>query len=227
MLARLKVCCIESVEEARLAVQLGASALGLVSAMPSGPGVIDEEAITRIAATVPPGVATFLLTSETSVAAIVDQQRRCRATTIQVCDRLTEGTLADLKGELPGIGVVSVVHVVDDDAVNEAVAAAVEADAILVDSGRPGAAVKELGGTGRVHDWGVSARIREAIAPRPLYLAGGLRPTNVGEAIRAVRPFGLDVCSGVRAGGALNAGLLRAFVEAMAAADSAEAAPSS
>jgi len=227
VLARLKVCCIESVEEARLAVQLGASALGLVSAMPSGPGVIDEEAITRIAATVPPGVATFLLTSETSVAAIVDQQRRCRATTIQVCDRLTEGTLADLKGELPGIGVVSVVHVVDDDAVNEAVAAAVEADAILVDSGRPGAAVKELGGTGRVHDWGVSARIREAIAPRPLYLAGGLRPTNVGEAIRAVRPFGLDVCSGVRAGGALNAGLLRAFVEAMAAADSAEAAPSS
>jgi phosphoribosylanthranilate isomerase len=227
VLARLKVCCIESVEEARLAVQLGASALGLVSAMPSGPGVIDEEAITRIAATVPPGVATFLLTSETSVAAIVDQQRRCGATTIQVCDRLTEGTLADLKGELPGIGVVSVVHVVDDDAVNEAVAAAVEADAILVDSGRPGAAVKELGGTGRVHDWGVSARIREAIAPRPLYLAGGLRPTNVGEAIRAVRPFGLDVCNGVRAGGALNAGLLRAFVEAMAAADSAEAAPSS
>jgi len=223
---RLKVCCIESVEEARLAVHLGASALGLVSAMPSGPGVIDEEAITRIAATVPPGVATFLLTSETSVAAIADQQRRCRTDTIQVCDRLEDGRLADLKAALPGVKVVQVVHVVDDDAVNEVVAAA-EADAILLDSGRPGAAVRELGGTGRVHDWGVSARIREAIAPRPLYLAGGLRPSNVGEAIRAVRPFGLDVCSGVRAGGALNAGLLRAFVEAMSAADSAGVARSS
>jgi len=223
---RLKVCCIESLEEARLAVHLGASALGLVSAMPSGPGVIDEEAITRITATVPPGVATFLLTSETSVAAIVDQQRRCRTDTIQVCDRLEDGRLADLKAALPGVKVVQVVHVVDDDAVNEAVAAA-EADAILLDSGRPGAAVRELGGTGRVHDWGVSARIREAIAPRPLYLAGGLRPSNVGEAIRAVRPFGLDVCSGVRAEGALNAGLLRAFVEAMSAADSAGVARSS
>lgn len=226
MPTRLKVCCIESVEEARLAVRLRASALGLVSAMPSGPGVIDEEAITRIAATVPPGVATFLLTSETSVAAIVDQQRRCRTDTIQVCDRLEDGRLADLKAALPGVKVVQVVHVVDDDAVNEAVAAA-EADAILLDSGRPGAVVRELGGTGRVHDWGVSARIREAIAPRPLYLAGGLRPSNVGEAIRAVRPFGLDVCSGVRAGGALNAGLLRAFVEAMSAADSAGVARSS
>lgn len=226
MPTRLKVCCIESVEEARLAVHLGASALGLVSAMPSGPGVIDEEAITRIAATVPPGVATFLLTSETSVAAIADQQRRCRTDTIQVCDRLEDGRLADLKAALPGVKVVQVVHVVDDDAVNEVVAAA-EADAILLDSGRPGAAVRELGGTGRVHDWGVSARIREAIAPRPLYLAGGLRPSNVGEAIRAVRPFGLDVCSGVRAGGALNAGLLRAFVEAMSAADSAGVARSS
>ena len=226
MPTRLKVCCIESVEEARLAVHLGVCALGLVSAMPSGPGVIDEEAITRIAATVPPGVATFLLTSETSVAAIVDQQRRCRTDTIQVCDRLEDGRLADLKAALPGVKVVQVVHVVDDDAVNEAVAAK-EADTILLDSGRPGAAVRELGGTGRVHDWGVSARIREAIAPRPLYLAGGLRPSNVGEAIRAVRPFGLDVCSGVRAGGALNAGLLRAFVEAMSAADSAGVARSS
>jgi len=216
---RLKVCCIGSVEEAALAVDMGASALGLVSAMPSGPGVIDEEAITRIAATVPPGVATFLLTSETSVAAIVAQQRRCRTNTIQVCDRLQEGSLTDLKAALPGVKVVQVVHVVDGGAVEEAVATAAVADAILLDSGRPGAAVKELGGTGRVHDWSVSARIREAVASTPLYLAGGLRPENVGDAIRAVRPFGVDVCSGVRTEGALGTDLLRAFVGAMARAD--------
>ena len=163
----------------------------------------------------PPGVATFLLTSATSVEAIVAQQRRCGTNTIQVCDRLTEGRLADLKRALPGIGIVQVIHVVDDDAVREAVAAAAEADAILLDSGRPGAAVKELGGTGRVHDWAISARIREAIAPVPLYLAGGLRPDNVDRAIAAVRPFGLDVCSGVRTDGRLDEAVLRRFVAAM------------
>lgn len=219
MPTRLKVCCIESVEEARLAVRLGASALGLVSSMPSGPGVIDEKSIARIAATVPPGVASFLLTSATSVEAIVAQHRRCRTTTIQVVDRLTDGRLADLKAALPGIGIVQVVHVVDDEAVAEAEAAAVDADAILLDSGRPGAPVQELGGTGRVHDWMVSARIRAAIAPVPLYLAGGLRPSNVADAIRAVGPFGIDVCSGVREDGRLDARLLGDFVGAIARAD--------
>jgi phosphoribosylanthranilate isomerase len=221
MPTRLKVCCIGSVEEAGLAIDLGASALGLVSEMPSGPGVVDEETITRIAATVPPGVATFLLTSKTAVADIVDQHRRCRTTTIQVVDRLTDGNLADLKDALPGIGVVQVVHVVDADAVGEAVAAAAHADAILLDSGRPGAAVKELGGTGRVHDWDISLKIREAIAPTPLYLAGGLRPANVAEAITSVRPFGLDVCSGVRTDGHLDAALLGELVKAMTSANAA------
>ncbi|MGD8894825.1 MAG: phosphoribosylanthranilate isomerase [Acidobacteriota bacterium] len=215
MPTRLKVCCIASVAEARLAVRLGASALGLVSSMPSGPGVIGEDAIRRIAETVPPGVATFLLTSSTSVPAVVDQHRRCRTSTIQLCDRLTEGTHADLKAELPGIKIVQVVHVVDGDAVEEAVAVARAADAILLDSGRPGAQVKELGGTGRVHDWTVSAVIRKAVSPVPLYLAGGLKPSNIRDAIRAVRPFGVDVCSGVRIDDRLDEERLRSFVEAM------------
>lgn len=219
-MTHLKVCCIRSVDEARLATRLGASALGLVSAMPSGPGVIDEDTIARIAATVPPRVATFLLTSETSVEAIVAQQRRCGTSTIQVCDRLRDGRLADLKKALPGIGVVQVVHVVDAAAaVPEAVGAAAQADAILLDSGRPAAAVKELGGTGRVHDWTISARIREAIAPTPLYLAGGLRPENVVEALATVRPFGLDVCSGVRTDGHLDEAILGDFVSAIANED--------
>jgi phosphoribosylanthranilate isomerase len=219
MPTRLKVCCIESQDEARLAVALGASALGLVSSMPSGPGVIGEDRIASIAGRVPPGVATFLLTSATSVEEIVTQQRRCRTSTVQVCDRLREGGHAELKDRLPGVKIVQVVHVVDGDAVDEAVDAARDADAILLDSGRPGATVKELGGTGRVHDWAVSAEIREAVAPVPLYLAGGLRPSNAGDAIRAVRPFGIDVCSGVRRDGRLHGDTLLAFVHAIAEAD--------
>src|SRR5919107_2020822 len=84
---RVKVCCIADVAEARLAVRAGADALGLVSAMPSGPGVIGEETIAEVAATVPPPIATFLLTSRQDVAGIVEQQRRCGTNTIQLCDR--------------------------------------------------------------------------------------------------------------------------------------------
>jgi phosphoribosylanthranilate isomerase len=214
---RVKVCCISSPEEARLAVRAGADALGLVSAMPSGPGVIDEDAIAEIASTVPPGVATFLLTSLDDVDAIVAQQRRCRTNTIQLVDRLPAGGHARLRAALPGIGIVQVVHVGGDESVEEAVAVSREVDAILLDSGNQSLAVKELGGTGRVHDWTISRRIREA-APVPIYLAGGLRSENAAEAIARVGPFGLDLCSGVRTEGRLDPSRLDRFFAAVARA---------
>lgn len=186
-----------------MAIRAGASALGLVSAMPSGPGVIEEAAIARIAAGIPPPVATFLLTSLQDAAAIVAQQRRTGASTLQLCDRLTSGSYGDLRRGVPGIGLVQVIHVEGPEALDEAVEVAPRVDAILLDSGRPSLAVKELGGTGRRHDWLVSRRIREAV-PVPMFLAGGLNPENVAEAVDAVGPFGLDVCSGVRTDGALD-----------------------
>ncbi len=180
-----------------MAIAGGASALGLVSAMPSGPGVISEEAITWIVATVPPPIATFLLTSERSAEAIIAQQRRCRTNTLQLCDHLPATVYPRLREELPGIALVQVVHVTGPASVDYAVAAAAHVDALLLDSGIPGLAVKELGGTGRTHDWTLSRRIRDAVGI-PLFLAGGLNPANVAEAIAAVEPFGLDLCSGVR-----------------------------
>lgn len=214
---RLKVCCIQDVEEARLAVRLGASALGLVSAMPSGPGVIAEETIAAVARMVPPPVASFLLTSRQDAAGIVEQQRRTRVSTLHICDRLEWGVHRDLRGALPGIALVQVVHVTGPESVEEAVAVAGEADAILLDSGDQSLAVKELGGTGRRHDWRLSRRIRESV-PVPIFLAGGLRPENVQEAIAEVGPFALDVCSGVRTDGRLDAHKLERFMAAIAAA---------
>ena len=211
---RVKVCCISSIEEARLAVDLGASALGLVSAMPSGPGVITDELIGTIAPAAPPGVATFLLTSQLDADAIVEQQRRARVNTLQVVDRLPTGSHRRLREALPGIALVQVVHVGGEESFDEAVAVASEVDAILLDSGNQGLAVKELGGTGRVHDWAISRRIREAV-PVPLFLAGGLRPENVREAIELVGPYGLDVCSGVRTDGQLDAAKLERFMAAV------------
>ncbi len=211
---RVKICCIQSIEEARLAVEAGASALGLVGAMPSGPGVISEEKIAEIAATVPPPVATFLLTSATRAEAIAAQHRRCRTTALQLCDRLAPSALAALRKALPGIRLVQVVHVTGEASVEEALDTAPHVDALLLDSGNPSLSTKELGGTGRVHDWRLSRRIREA-AGVPVFLAGGLRPENVAEAARTVNPFGLDVCSGVRTGGALDAEKLRRFFAAL------------
>ncbi|HEX8890929.1 MAG TPA: phosphoribosylanthranilate isomerase [Pyrinomonadaceae bacterium] len=212
MKPRVKICCMGSLEEAQLAVSYGANAVGLVSEMPSGPGVISDELAREIAAYVPPAVASFLLTSRQSAASIIEHQRLVRANTLQIVDRLTDGTYKDLREALPGIALVQVIHVQDEESLEEALRVAGEVDAILLDSGNQRLAVKELGGTGRTHDWTISRRIVER-ASVPVFLAGGLKPENVREAIEQVRPFGVDVCSGVRTGGKLDERKLAAFFE--------------
>lgn len=211
MRTRLKVCCIASVDEARRAISYGADALGLVGPMPSGPGPIPLETIAQIAAATPPPVATFLLTSETQPAAIVAQWRQCHTTTVQLTDRVEPEHYAALRTALPGVKLVQVIHVTGPESLAEAKEFADVADALLLDSGNPALAVKELGGTGRVHDWEVSAAICASVAC-PVFLAGGLRPDNIGEAVRTVRPFGVDLCSGVRTAGQLDSEKLAAFV---------------
>jgi len=199
----IKICCIASIEEARLAVSLGASAIGLVSAMPTGPGPIPEDLIARIAAAVPPGVETFLLTSKQDAEGIVEQHRRTKTTTIQIVDDIPFAEYKVLREELPGVTLVQVVHVRDESSIQKSVELSEHVDAILLDSGNPSLAKKELGGTGRVHDWSISRLIRENVGI-PVYLAGGLNAQNVARAIETVRPFSVDVCSGVRTNGKLD-----------------------
>jgi phosphoribosylanthranilate isomerase len=210
-MTRVKICCISSIDEAARAIAHGASALGLVSRMPSGPGVVEEAHIARIIATVPPPIATFLLTSATDAAAIIAQQHHMRPTTLQLVDHLGSDVHRALRDALPGITLVQVVHVEDDSSVEYALAAANTVDALLLDSGRLNAPVKELGGTGRTHDWSLSRRIRDH-AGKPVFLAGGLHAGNVIDAIRAVDPFGLDLCTGVRTDGQLDDAKLAAIM---------------
>ena len=217
MTTRIKICCIATPHEAQLAIDAGASALGLVSAMPSGPGPIGDEQIAAIARVVPPPIATFLLTCRQDAADVAHQVRASGCNTVQICDELTGREYATLRRELPNVRLVQVIHVEGDASIDQALGVAPHVDALLLDSGRPKSAVKELGGTGRVHDWSVSKVIRER-SPVPLFLAGGLNAENVGEAIHAVRPFGVDVCSGVRTGGKLDGGRLARFVAAVHAA---------
>ena len=211
---RVKVCCIASLEEALLAVRYGASALGIVETRPSGPGVIDDDAIPRIATAVPPAVSRFLLTSRQDARAIVEQQRRSRVDTLQLCDRLIDGTYEELREAMPGVRIVQVVHVTGPEAIDESVLVASRVDAILLDSGDQRLVVKQLGGTGRRHDWAVSLRIREAVEV-PVFLAGGLNAWNAARAIHDVGPFGLDICSGVRTDGALDEAKLSSFMAAV------------
>jgi len=211
MKTRVKICCIRTIDEARLAIRCGASAIGFVSAMPSGAGPISEDLIAEIAADVPPGVSSFLLTSKQDADSIIAQQRKTRVNTLQLVDAVPINTYQELRRILPGIGIVQVIHVLDDDALREAQSVAPYVDAILLDSGNPRLPVKELGGTGRTHDWRISRRIRDEIG-LPVFLAGGLNPGNVAKAIRQVCPYAVDVCSGVRTDGRLDEEKLSRFI---------------
>ncbi|WP_312091074.1 phosphoribosylanthranilate isomerase [Chryseobacterium sp.] len=207
---RVKICCISSIDEARIAIEYGASALGLVGHMPSGPGIIGDELIKQIAKIVPPPIATFLLTSETKPQHIIDHYRRVNTTTIQIVDELERLEYEMLRNELPNVKLVQVIHVIDDNSVKEAIEISKYVDAILLDSGNPKLSVKELGGTGRTHNWDLSREIRNSISI-PLFLAGGLNKDNVQQAIETVQPFGLDLCSSVRTDGKLDQQKLKDF----------------
>jgi phosphoribosylanthranilate isomerase len=215
---QLKVCCIASVAEAELALAHGADAIGLVSAMPSGPGPIPDVDIAVIARATAGRARRFLLTSRTTAADIAAHVREADTDTVQIVDTPAADVLAALRHLLGGIALVPVIHVRGRDAIAEAQALAPFADVLLLDSGNPGGTVRELGGTGRTHDWDVSAALVRAVAPCPVFLAGGLRADNVAEAVRTVQPAGVDLCSGVRTGGRLDAVKLAAFVSALRSA---------
>lgn len=208
---RVKICCIASNAEADLAIAAGADALGLVSAMPSGPGPIPESDITSIVQHVGRRAATVLLTSRQDASTIADQLERIRPTVVQLVDELAEREYETLRTSHPQVVLMQVIHVRSGASVGEAERVAPYVDAILLDSGNPTAAVKELGGTGRIHDWSISRAIRDAVHV-PVFLAGGLRASNVAEAVAAVRPFGVDVCSGVRVEGRLDADAVQRFI---------------
>ncbi len=211
-ITRIKICCIKSLREARIAIEAGASAIGLVSPMPSGPGTILEQEIAAIVEKVPPSISTFLLTCKIKAEEIIEQHKICKTSTIQLCDYVEDREYSILKKSLPGIKIVQVVHVVSESDVQFAILCSKFVDAVLLDSGNPCLKIKELGGTGRTHNWKISKEIRERLEI-PVFLAGGLCAENVAEAISEVGPYSLDVCSGVRTKDCLDEIKLRKFLE--------------
>lgn len=207
---RIKICCISSLEEAQLAIDHGVDALGLVAEMPSGPGPIEDRLIRKIADAAPPTIETFLLTSRETGNDIADHVESCGTTTVQIVRHIETSEYPIIIKRLPNTRRVQVIHVEDENAIDLIRRYEPFVHAFLLDSGRPSASIAELGGTGRTHDWDISARIVNS-THRPVFLAGGLTPENVEDAVAAVGPFGLDLCSGVRTEDKLDAVKLNEF----------------
>ena len=214
MRTRIKICCISSIEEAALAIKHGADALGLVAKMPSGPGPIADELIAAIAKTIHPPISSFLLTSEQSASSIINHVQKVNTNTVQIVDELTAGSYQQIREALPHVKIVQVIHVTGEESIEQAMKIKDEVDAILLDSGNPSAAIKTLGGTGYTHNWNISRKLVETVGI-PVFLAGGLHAGNVAEAVATVQPFGVDICSGVRTNGQLDAAKLSAFIKAL------------
>jgi phosphoribosylanthranilate isomerase len=214
MKVKVKICCISSIEEASLAIAHGAAAIGLVGRMPSGPGIITDELIHSIAKTVLPPIDSFLLTSETTAEKVIEHHKKVNTTTIQIVDALTDRQYLKIREAIPHVKLVQVIHVLDENSIQEAIEISEFVDAILLDSGNPNLSTKVLGGTGKTHNWDISKKIRENISI-PTYLAGGLNKDNVRKAIEHVEPFGIDLCSSVRTNGQLDERKLEELFKAL------------
>lgn len=208
-MTQVKICCISSITEAKLALTAGANILGLVGPMPTGPGILTVTAITEIMLALPSTITTWLLTSETSAEAIITQHQEVKTSGVQLVRSLELGEYAKIRSALPDVQLIQVIHVQNEDSIAAANAIAAQVDCILLDSGNPDK--QELGGTGRTHNWDISRRIVEQLTV-PVFLAGGLNPENVATAIQKVRPFGVDLCSGIRTNKKLDATKLNTFM---------------
>lgn len=209
---RIKICCMASLEEVQLAIHAGADAVGFVCATPSSPRTIDNHIVTTIASLVPPPTATFLLTSETTASGIAQHVQTAGTSTVQILPPLSPNESEQLPKLLPVTRRVQVIHVENESALDLIDLYAPHVHAFLLDSGRPTLSTPEYGGTGRTHDWSVSAEFVRR-SPHPVFLAGGLSPTNVSEAIKVVRPFGVDLCSGVRTDDRIDRDKLKDFID--------------
>ena len=213
-MVKVKICCISSIEEAKLAIGHGAAAIGLVGRMPSGPGIITDELIHSIAKTVLPPIHSFLLTSETTAEAIIEHHNKVNTTTIQIVDALSGREYHKIREAIPNVQLVQVIHVLDEGSIKEAIEISEFVDAILLDSGNPNLPTKVLGGTGKTHNWDLSKKIREKIS-LPIFLAGGINKDNIKKAIEHIQPYGIDLCSSVRTNGQLDESKLEELFKAI------------
>lgn len=208
---KIKICCIKSIAEAEFVIQHGADAIGLVADMPSGPGIINDELIYEISKSFKQKIETFLLTSRINAQEIIEHHASTQTSTIQMVDEIDNQAYQVIADTLSGVKLVQVIHIEDDSSYAKAIEKSKYVDYLLLDSGKPSGEIKKLGGTGETHNWEISRAVVKD-SNIPVFLAGGLNKNNIIEAINFVRPYGIDLCSGVRTNDALDKNKLIQFM---------------
>lgn len=211
---RVKVSCLRTPEEARLAVSFGAVAIGIASGVPGSTEELEDEQIAAITACVGDDIGTFLLTALGDPGEIAAKARRCAVNTVQLWEPLAPEAYIELRRAAPGLSIAQSIHVVDERAIAQAREMAGVADALVLGSTNPEPPFRWTSPHGRTHDWTISRRIVES-AQIPVILSGGLTARNVADAVRFVRPYGVEVCSSVRRNGRLEKSLLVEFLESV------------
>ena|SRR3989338_1549260 len=208
-MVQVKICGITNIETARAVASLGADMLGFHVELEHSRNPLTRDMASEIISQLPPTCSAVLVTSATEPEKIARLVKKTAVTAVQLHGDIEE--MSKLKSELPNIKLYKVVNVFDKSAIEEAKGYEGIADALVLDS-----AIKETGqrgGTGKTHDWDISRKIVEATS-LPVILAGGLNPNNVSEAISKVRPYAVDVNSGVsNPDGTKNLEKVKLFVE--------------
>lgn len=210
---RVQIAGISSLDDALAVERAGAEAIGFTLGLPTGPhNGLDEHRARAIISSLPPLITPVLITYHTAADSVVPLCRYLGVSTAQLHAPAEPGEMTRMRQELPGLKLILAVNVTGPDSVALAQQRAHHADALILDTYDP--ATGRHGATGKTHDWAISRAIVEQVAV-PVILAGGLNPGNVADAIRAVRPWGVDVHTGVeRADGSTDHALVRAFVAA-------------
>ena len=211
MTVRVQIAGVSSVEEALAAADAGVDALGFTVRLPTGvhDGLTEAKA-RSIVAGLPPFVASVAITYVGAPREAVELCRYLGVTTLQLHGPFPTTEIPVLRVGLPHLKIIRAVHVTGPEAVAQARALARQVDALILDTYDPDTG--RHGATGKTHDWAISRQIVDEV-PVPVILAGGLTPDNVAAAIAAVRPWGVDVHTGIeRPDGSRDLDRIRAFV---------------
>lgn len=188
---RVKICGLTSLRDLQWAVEAGADAVGFVVGVPESPRNISLDDARRLIDATPVFVDPVVVTVYEDLKQLKKIRRILNPRIIQI-----HGSICmhdEIRKIFSDAQIIRALHAKNDEIVKFAVETSERFDALLLDSYAPG----KLGGTGKTHDWTLSRRVRDAVYPKPFILAGGLNPKNVKKAICTVRPFAVDVSSGV------------------------------
>jgi phosphoribosylanthranilate isomerase len=206
---RVKICGLTREEDLAVAVAAGADAVGFLVGVPSSPRNLTLERVETLLGQVPVFIDSVVVTAPKSIEWLGEVCERLKPSVIQIHGK-EQLDSSEAHKKIRCTRLIKTVYV-KEEALNEEIIEDLKTfDAVLLDS----FSKRQYGGTGKTHDWTLSKQIKEAVAPVPVVLAGGLKPENVKEAILAVEPYAVDVASGVETiPGVKDHRKVRAFVD--------------